>query len=332
MASMTPDRPSQRRRLTSPLHELDDDVVEEIPETPAEDEMLPANMSPQTMAQIIRNEIHQGLAPLQIQLTDFSTNVSSRLGNVENHLMEHDVKIEKLEQMMHSFGSNTTTPRSTDSLRKIEEHEKELADLKAQFSSFKIGQPHVQQDVAKTMVIGGLQQLKSLQEATTWLGEKLKDMNGPSHCGTYMKSSCFQGLLFAKFRSVYDRDTAVALLRSDTIMMGEKRVWATQDLPLQTRARKMFLLGLRWQLGQWGFVKREMVIDENYDTLSIEGKVIVKIVISQHDLDIQWADEWARWQEFQECQELVEIGRKSKAVLEKRGKGGGKSKAAMAAH
>ena len=71
--------------------------------------------------------------------------------------MEHDVKIEKLEQMMHSFGSNTTTPRSTDSLRKIEEHEKELADLKAQFSSFKIGQPHVQQDVAKTMVIGGFQ-------------------------------------------------------------------------------------------------------------------------------------------------------------------------------
>ena len=94
----------------------------------------------------------------------------------------------------------------------------------------------------------------------------------------------------------------------------------------------MFLLGLRWQLGQWGFVKREMAIDENYDTLSIEGKVILKIVISQHDLDIQWADEWAQWQEFQECQELVEIGRKSKAVLEKRGKGGGKSKAAMAAH
>lgn len=46
-----------------------------------------------------------------------------------------------------------------------------------------------------------------------------------------------------KFRFVYERDSAIALLRRDTNMMNEKRVWAPQGLPLQACTCQMFLLG-----------------------------------------------------------------------------------------
>ena len=82
-------------------------------------------------------------------------------------------------------------------------------------------------------------------------------MDGPTHCGTYMKGESFDGLLFAKFKSGLDRDTAFALFRTAKLKLDDTKIWATQNLPVPTRARNLFLLGLkRWQLGQWGFVKK----------------------------------------------------------------------------
>ena len=51
--------------------------------------------------------------------------------------------------------------------------------------------------------------------------------------------------------------------------------WATRDLPIPTRATKMFLLSLRWQFGECGFVKREIEIDECYTQMMVGGKVAV---------------------------------------------------------
>lgn len=106
----------------------------------------------------------------------------------------------------------------------------------------------------------------------------------------------------------------------------QQQVWATQDLPIPTRARKMFLLGLRWQLGEWGFVKREVEIDEHYTKVAIAGKTIVQISSVQGDLKVEWAQSWAAWDEFQASAQLQQIMDKTKAVLQKQGKGTGKSK------
>ena len=64
---------------------------------------------------------------------------------------------------------------------------------------------------------------------------------------------------------IYTRDVAIATLRSANIKHDQQQVWATQDLPIRTRARKnVFLLGLRWQFGEWEFVKRKVERDTNY--------------------------------------------------------------------
>ena len=141
-----------------------------------------------------------------------------------------------------------------------------------------------------------------------------------------MKAQSFNGVLFAKFSSSYDRDIVIATLRSANIKHDQHQIWATQDLPIPTRARKMFLLGLRWQLGEWGFVKREIEIDEHYTKMTIAGKTVVQVTSTNGELLVEWANGWAAWDEFQSCAQLQQIMDRAKVVMKKQGKGTGKSK------
>ena len=110
----------------------------------------------------------------------------------------------------------------------------------------------------------------------------------------------------------------------------DKNVWATQDLPIPVRARKLLLMGLRWQLGEWGFVKKEFEIDDLYTHLSVGGKMVLKVSTEDGNLKLQWDDAWAAWGESQQSPELQAIVDKGKGILDKQGKGAGKSKAAGA--
>ena len=157
----------------------------------------------------------------------------------------------------------------------------------------------------------------------------------PTPSETYMKGQVFSGILFAKYPASFTRDLAVATLRSAKLAHGDQQVWATQDLLIPTRARKMFLLGLRWQLGEWGFVKREDEIDDHYTKMAIAGKTVVQISSVQGDLKVEWAHGWAAWDEFQPSAQLQQIMDRANQVLKKQGKGTGKSKskdAGAAAH
>jgi hypothetical protein len=304
------------------------DEEEEIPETPVESELVASPLTSASLAQIVRDEVRNGMNTLEQQMTQLSVSVPARLDSVEHSLKDHDIKIAKLE---HVITSNSSTPRSNTNVEQLEKHDRELAALKLQLDALKHGVADRNPDVQKTLVLGGLQALGSLHEATQWLTQKLQEMNGPTHVGTYMKAAAFDGLLFAKFRSTYERDTAVALFRSANIQVGDRRVWATEDLPVPVRARKLFLLGLRWQLGQCGFVKKKMSVDDTYERLVIGGKVVVKVEVVNKDIQVTWADDWAAWQELQDSQEIADLCSRSKAIVEKPGKGGGKSKAAATA-
>ena len=162
---------------------------------------------------------------------------------------------------MHAEG----TPRSHMSERSVQ-LENQINDLQSQVAALRTSESAAQQDYMRTTVIGGLLALPLLQAAMRWLTSKLSALQqGLLHIGTYMKSQAFQGMLFAMFRSSVDRGTAVALLRSAEISeMHEsgKRVWAMQDLPTMQHVQKNFhsilIVGTRWQLGKWGFMKGEM--------------------------------------------------------------------------
>ena len=54
----------------------------------------------------------------------------------------------------------------------------------------------------------------------------------------------------------------------------------------------MFLLSLRWQLGEWGFVKREIEIDECYTKMMVGGRVVVTVASEGESITFQWMDAW----------------------------------------
>ena len=306
---------------------LDKEDEELVPTCPPRDaESVSGNgVSLEALAGIVRQEINAAVTPMHSQLSSLQVTLGARMDQVENVLHKHDLQIQKFEQYMadtmdQGFSNNVA-----------QDVEKHLQDLQAQIDDLKEPGTATQagsEDFCKTMVVGGLIGLPSLPEATRWLNSQLSQLQCPKHVGTYMKSSSFQGLMFVKFKNVDDRDLAVGILRSAGLTSGDGKVWATQDLPIPTRARKMFLLSLRWQLGEWGFVKREIEIDECYTKMMIGGRVVVTVASEGESITFQWMDAWAQWDDFQKSDELKDLITKSNAILQKQGKGGGKSKAA----
>ena len=74
----------------------------------------------------------------------------------------------------------------------------------------------------------------------------------------------------------------------------EHRVWATQDLPYR-HARKIYLFGLIWLVGEWGSDKRDKEIDERYDTMMITGNTVAKISSENGESEADWRSGWKEW-------------------------------------
>ena len=322
--SMTPPTKAVKRATRSPLTSMDDDDDEAL-ELQGEGNV---GLSVATVANIVRSEIQRGIAPVEQQLATLQSAFGDRLGQLESSVSAQGSRIQKLEQVMASADG---TPRSTasDHSAKIE---KQISDLFAQMELLREPPVAIQHDYTRTMVVGGLQGLTSLQQATLWLSKTLNSLSGPSHVGAYMKSKVFQGLMFAKFKSTTDRDIAVALLRSAELTEAGNRVWATQDLPLEKRTRKTFLLGLKWQLGEWGFMKREIEIDDDYSQLKVGSSVVLTLSIVGTHMQCNWVDTWAQWEDLQTSEELKQLLARASNSLQKMGgaKGRGKSKSGVA--
>ena len=264
MTSMTPQRPSKKGRLSSPLGEMDDGL-EELEGTAAE---TPVQLTPTALADIVRQEIQRGLDPLDAKITTLQSTVEGRLDSVEAELLSHHSKIEKMQKLLDSLDG--ATPRSCASDKSLK-FEQQLAEQQTQVEQLRVGTSMPTAGASNTMVVGGLAGLGDDRKATDWISDTLNRLQGPKHIGTYIKSTSFAGILFVKFRSVDERDYAVGLL-STSLKIGEASVWATRDLPVPVRARKVFLMRLRWQLSRWGFEKGDFVIDDQYTIMTVTAR------------------------------------------------------------
>lgn len=111
MAGMTPGRPPQRRRLRSPLHEMDGNE-------PDDDELLgtPKSVSESNgpsldaIAAIMRQELHTAIGPLESKLTSMSATFDERVGKIENTVADQDVRIARLEQSMAACRHSRHSP------------------------------------------------------------------------------------------------------------------------------------------------------------------------------------------------------------------------------
>ena len=100
---------------------------------------------------------------------------------------------------------------------------------------------------ATAIVIGGLTDFTSIDEASKWLTDILWDGYAPMPLGTYVKGKDvkFTGIFPANFSSPADRIKSLSVLKSKLMMLGGKIIWADIDLPVKIRAPDKLLLALK---------------------------------------------------------------------------------------
>ena len=161
MAGMTPDRPIQKKRLRSPLHEMDGehDDDDELVGTPKSTSESPGP-SLDAIAAIMRQELHTAISPLEGKLTSMGVAFEERMGKIENTMADQDVRLSRLEESMAADPPDTTP---------LSDFADKFADLQSQIDAIK-GTPYsMENDMVKTMVVGGLKGCETLQNATQWL-------------------------------------------------------------------------------------------------------------------------------------------------------------------
>ena len=121
------------------------------------------------------------------------------------------------------------------------------------------------------------------------------------------------------------RGVASATLRTAKITHDQQQVPTTQDLPIPIRARKIVLLGLRWQLGEWRFLKRESESDTNYTKLLLRAKQSSNFIIPKRCASGMGAVMRRLGRIPKQCSVATDHGH-NQFFLQKQGKGTGRSK------
>ena len=199
-----------------------------------------------------------------------------------------------------------------------------IRDLEAQIAKINDGEGHICK-----VVFGGLGEIGGAEAAEKWLKDTMKEHGLPAAQDIYFKGDTFRGMLWAKFGSQGDRDRVALEMRNLKATAGGQVVWANPDQPVDVRAVDGFLFGLKKQLIEWGFVRKEIWVDVDTKSMSITGcGTVVKGRVCEGKLTMDWCDgTWAAWQELHDAAEMKELIKKAEEKLSKGGsKAGGKSK------
>ena len=101
-----------------------------------------------------------------------------------------------------------------------------------------------------TLVVGGLTDFISLEDASKWLKDILWDAYAPLPIETYVKGKDveFSEVFCASFCSPADRIKSLTAVKTKLAELGGTTIWADTDLPATVRAPEKFLFALKKQL------------------------------------------------------------------------------------
>ena len=129
--------------------------------------------------------------------------------------------------------------------------------------------------------MGGFKDL-SLESSTQWIQKILGE--APNIFLKLKSTETFKGLLFIKFSSPADANTAIVKLKDAATKENQtraqtNRMWVDFEAPIEKRAVKSFLSGFRFQLIEWKFPKECVSFDVDVGILKVEGKDVLKAEI-----------------------------------------------------
>lgn len=244
----------------------------------------------EAITQETTSKIANAVGPLQHEVASFR-------GEVEGI----SVRVAKLEEIL----------RTTDSSRVetlVKDVEEKLESLRLK-SSIHDPQQHL------TAVVGGLQSMGDFESASRWVSGKLWRSYGPSPIDVYKKGD-FSGMVFAKFLSQTDRDTAISLLHNTN-----DGTWAKPDMPLEERIVRKIILGAKYIMStKWGWAKSDLWADLDKGTLALGGEVMFTVnFVRGAEPSLIYAPGWQEYlwdMAHPEFRELVEnaVGQARKGI------------------
>ena len=152
--------------------------------------------------------------------------------------------------------------------------------------------------------------------------KELKDLGGPKPLEIYPKGD-FKMMLFMRFASKAQCDTATSLLKNARRLREGKTVWARPELPIEQRVAESFLFGCKKMFLDWDYNKKVTFVDTDTLSLSIDRQLVLKVSVTQRKLNAEWQGSWASWQELQDSSELAALVTKASTSL---GDSAGKTK------
>ena len=169
----------------------------------------------------------------------------------------------------------------------------------------------------------------SRHEAEDWITRKLRELRLEEPSVIYHKGDQFKGFLYAKCSTPEAVQKITKAFHDNTFKVVGKDVWCKKDLPINIRTPLSFLLGLRWQLNQWGFSKREVKVIDTDLVLSVCKVPVLKATVVDNKITLEWLEEtWRLWQELQtssELRSLIDVAdKKLSKTFEGQAKGKGK--------
>ena len=114
-------------------------------------------------------------------------------------------------------------------------------------------------------------------------------------------------------------------------MENGSEIWAKEALPVEVRAPKGFLLGLKYTLKSWGFAN--VTVDENFKYLKVGHDEVVSVLCVAGKLEYKGEVSWGQWKDFIESAEVADGMKKANELMSRaEGGKGAKGKGKSSAH
>ena len=139
-------------------------------------------------------------------------------------------------------------PTDPEIQNKINQIEKQLAGWSTSTPGASTG--------PSTIVWGGFDKDGDGAAEIEWVESSVEQLGLVAPASTYFKGEKFEGMLFCKFQKASEACKALDALSKIKLKYGSKEVRCKLDAPIEERVPLSLLLGLRWQLGEWGFDKK----------------------------------------------------------------------------
>ena len=277
-------------------------MEEDVPPPPAMAELSVQSLD--SIAQLLDQKLRPVTSTLARVESDLKT-FQQQLKTFEIRLDETAARVMALEE------AKVTATEAVDT--GLEERIQEMETMITKMTFAKQG--------GVVAIIGNLEPLGTEEQATVFMTKFMKEARIQEHVQCFIKGSKFKGMLWIRFRCHTDMLAACEFINHSRTKVGDKYVWANEDMPIEQRVCRGFLFGCRKLLVGWGYKRSIVEVDTENLSISINRQLVITAKVEGNTLHVTYHNDFTDWAEFQNNAEVGALKGKSSSSLERSAEG-----------